>query len=47
MFENKRRSFLKVSERWKRIENILKREKLFRIGGHFSEIIKSAVSFYI
>ena len=39
------RSFLNVAERRKRTVNILKREKSFRMGDHFSKIIKK-VSFF-
>ena len=46
IFEDKRRSFLKFAERRKRIGNIFKREKSFRIGDHFSEIIEN-VSFFL
>ena len=46
ILENKRRSFLSLTERRKRIKNILKRENSFRIGNNFLEIINMQVSFY-
>ena len=46
IFKNKKRSILKVAERRKRMENIIKREKSFRIGNHFSEIIRN-VRFFL
>ena len=45
IFGNKKKNFLNVAKKRKRIVNVLKRESSFRIKNHFSEIIKM-VSFF-